>query len=82
VFPSVSPTLLLVSNPPFYPELQRMGFEPAALPNFAFMAAITFVDTVVSHVNAYELDERFAQAPSEPFSVANAVQTWIDAGRF
>jgi len=38
-----------VSNPPFYPELQRMGFDPAALPNFAFMAAITFVDTVVSH---------------------------------
>ncbi|MGB9514125.1 MAG: hypothetical protein WBU20_20740, partial [Candidatus Acidiferrum sp.] len=38
-----------VSNPPFYPELQKMGFEPAALPNFSFMAAITFVDTVVSH---------------------------------
>jgi hypothetical protein len=35
-----------VSNPPFYPELQRMGFDPAALPNFAFMAAITFVDTL------------------------------------
>ena len=117
-----------VSNPPVYPELQRMGFELAALPNFSFMAAITFVDTVVSHepfterllfhelvhvvqyeklglpefaakyvrgflnggsyeaipleVNAYELDERFAQAPSEPFSVANEVQSWIDAGRF
>jgi hypothetical protein len=26
-----------------------MGFEPAALPNFGLMAAITFVDTVVSH---------------------------------
>jgi hypothetical protein len=38
-----------VSNPPFYPEPQRMGFEPVALPNFSFMAAITFVDTVVSH---------------------------------
>ncbi len=38
-----------ISNPPFYPELQRVGFDPAALPNFAFMAAITFVDTVVSH---------------------------------
>jgi hypothetical protein len=38
-----------VSNPPFYPELQRMGFDPAALPNFSFMAAITFVGTVVSH---------------------------------
>jgi len=26
-----------------------MGFDLAALPNFAFMAAITFVGTVVSH---------------------------------
>jgi hypothetical protein len=38
-----------VSNPPFYPELQRMGFEPGALPDFSLMAAITFVDMVVSH---------------------------------
>jgi hypothetical protein len=37
-----------VSNPPFYPELQRMGFEPGS-PPVAQMAAITFVDTVVSH---------------------------------
>jgi hypothetical protein len=38
-----------VVNPPFYDQLVRMGFEPAALPNFSLMAAITFVDTVVSH---------------------------------
>jgi hypothetical protein len=38
-----------VGNPPFYPQLVRIGFEPAALPNFSLMAAITFVDTVVSH---------------------------------
>jgi len=38
-----------VSNPPFYGELTRMGFEAGSLPNFAFMTAITFVDTVVSH---------------------------------
>lgn len=38
-----------VGNPPFYPQLVQMGFEPAALPNFSLMAAITFVDTVVSH---------------------------------
>lgn len=38
-----------VGNPPFYRQLVQMGFEPAALPNFALMAAITFVDTVVSH---------------------------------
>jgi hypothetical protein len=38
-----------VGNPPFYAALVQMGFEPAALPNFSLMAAITFVDTVVSH---------------------------------
>ena len=38
-----------LSNPPFYPQLIQMGFEPAGLPNFSLMAAITFVDTVVSH---------------------------------
>lgn len=39
-----------VSNPPFYAELTKMGFEAASLPDFSEMAAITFVDTVVSHV--------------------------------
>jgi len=38
-----------VGNPPFYGELMRMGFEAGSLPDFAGMAAITFVDTVVSH---------------------------------
>jgi hypothetical protein len=38
-----------VTNPPFYAELMRMGFDAASLPNFSLMAAITFVDTVVSH---------------------------------
>jgi hypothetical protein len=38
-----------VSNPPFYRELQRMGFELGALPDFSLMAAITFMDTLVSH---------------------------------
>jgi hypothetical protein len=38
-----------VGNPPFYSALVQMGLEPAALPNFSFMAAITFVDTIVSH---------------------------------
>jgi hypothetical protein len=117
-----------VSNPPFYAELMKMGFETASLPDFALMAAITFVDTVVSreaftdrllfhelvHVvqyerlgvqafagryvrgflsggsyhgiplemNAYELDGRFAAAPTKPFSVADEVQKWIAAGRF
>jgi hypothetical protein len=38
-----------VGNPPFYGELMKMGFEAGSLPDFADMAAITFVDTVVSH---------------------------------
>ena len=100
----------------------------STLPDFADMAAITYVDTVVSHepftdrllfhelvhvvqyemlglaefdakyvkgflsggsypaipleMNAYELDTRFAVAPTKPFSVADEVQKWIDRGRF
>jgi hypothetical protein len=38
-----------VCNPPFCGELLQMGFDPAILPDFTGMAAITFVDTVVSH---------------------------------
>ncbi len=38
-----------VSNPGFYSDLVAMGFEPGSLPDFAEMAAITFVDTVVFH---------------------------------
>jgi len=38
-----------VGNPPFYGELMRMGFAAGSLPDFAVMAAITFVDTVVSY---------------------------------
>jgi hypothetical protein len=117
-----------VCNPPFYVELLHMGFDVAILPDFTDMAAITFVDTVVSHVsftdrllfhelvhvvqyqklglegftvryvngflgggvyvaiplemNAYELDARFAAAPTRAFSVADEVQAWIDGGRF
>ncbi len=36
-----------VTNPPFYPKLLAMGFRN--LPDFSFMAAITFCDVVVSH---------------------------------
>ena len=38
-----------LGNPPFYAGLVQMGFEAGSLPDFAGMAAITFVDTVVSH---------------------------------
>jgi hypothetical protein len=36
-----------VSNPHFYGELLKMGFEAGSLPNFGDMAAITYLDTVV-----------------------------------
>jgi hypothetical protein len=38
-----------VGNPRFYKELVQMGFDRGSLPDFAHMAAITFVDTIVSH---------------------------------
>jgi hypothetical protein len=38
-----------VSNPPFYVEVIKMGFEAGSLPDFALMNAITFVDTAISH---------------------------------
>lgn len=117
-----------ITNPWFYSELWKMGFEPGALPDFRGMAAITLVDTVVSHEpfsdrllfhelvhavqhqklgltefagkyvrgiltggsyeaiplerNAYELDGRFAAAPSKHFSVVAEVQSWMDRDRF
>jgi len=36
-----------VSNPHFYEELLKMGFDAGSLPEFADMAAITYLDTVV-----------------------------------
>ncbi len=36
-----------VANPPFYVELQKLGFS--GLPDFSTMAAITFDDVVVFH---------------------------------
>lgn len=53
--PALDSTRLLVltgkrvNNPPFYGELVKMGFEVGSLPDFSLMAAVTFVDTVVSH---------------------------------
>src|SRR5260370_42261313 len=37
-----------IANPSFYPALRQIGFDN--LPDFSTMAAITFVDVVVSHV--------------------------------
>jgi hypothetical protein len=117
------------SNPPFYIEFIKMGFEAGSLPDFALMKAITLLDTVISHepltdrllfhelvhvvqyqklgvadfatkyvtgflrsggsyesipleMNAYELDARFASAPTKTFSVEAEVEMWIRMNRF
>jgi hypothetical protein len=120
--------VIRVGNPLFYEELVQMGFEWGSMPDFDLMAAVTFLDTIVSHepftiellfhelvhvvqyeklglagfaakyvrgflgggsyeaipleMNAYQLDARFAAAPTKPFSVGAEVQAWIDADRF
>ena len=38
-----------VGNPPFYEELVQIGFDRGSLPDFDVMAAVTFMDTIVSH---------------------------------
>ena len=38
-----------IGDPPFYEKLVQMGFDRGSLPDFAHMAATTFVDTIVSH---------------------------------
>ena len=43
----VQPGQERVPNPPFYPELEKLGFS--GLPDFTKMAAITFDDVVVFH---------------------------------
>jgi hypothetical protein len=39
-------------------------------------------EAIPLEMNAYRLDERFASAPMNSFSVENEVQAWIDAGKF
>ena len=43
----VEPGRKRVANPPFYADLERLGFR--GLPNFSTMAAITYDDVVVFH---------------------------------
>jgi hypothetical protein len=45
----VVPAIERVPNPYFYAQLLAMGFTPGSLPDFTQMAAITFVETIVSH---------------------------------
>jgi len=38
-----------IRNPGFYTMLAQFGVDPSALPDFSRMAAMTLVDTIVSH---------------------------------
>ena len=115
-----------VPNPSMYSVAKMMGIRN--LPDFSAMAAITFVDVVVSHEefsdallfhelvhvvqyaqmglkefasryvqgfiqggsydeiplekNAYLLEGRFSQDGRQPFSVADEVKQWREAGKF
>lgn len=39
-------------------------------------------EAIPLELNAYELDARFAAAPTKAFSVTSEVEAWVDAGRF
>lgn len=115
-----------IQDPPFYSMARMMGIRN--LPSFSDVAAVTFVDVIVSHEeftpsllfhelvhavqyaqmgtkqfasfyvngfiqggsyeaiplekNAYELEARFSAGKNGVFSVAQEVQSWIDAGKF
>jgi hypothetical protein len=114
-----------ISDPPFYAMARVMGIRN--LPSFSDVAAVTFVDVVVSHeefsddllfhelvhvaqyaqlgskefslryVNGFiksgsyegipleeqarELEARFSANGKQPFSVADEVRSWIEAGK-
>jgi hypothetical protein len=114
-----------ISDPPFYTMARMMGIRN--LPSFSDVAAVTFVDVVVSHeefsedllfhelvhaaqyaqlgskefslryvngfiksgnydgipleVQARELEARFTANKKPPFSVADEVRGWIEAGK-
>jgi hypothetical protein len=114
-----------ISDPPFYSMARMMGIRN--LPSFSDVAAVTFVDVVVSHeefsddllfhelvhaaqyaqlgskefskryVNGFikngsydgipleaqarELEGRFSGNKKQPFSVADEVRGWVEAGK-
>jgi hypothetical protein len=114
-----------IQDPGFYTMARMMGLKD--LPSFSDVAAVTFVDVIVSHLeftnallfhelvhvvqyaqlgvqefaaryvsgfisgggyegipleqNAYELEQRFHANPTQPFSVADEVRQWVEAGK-
>lgn len=62
-------------------------YEKLGLMDFAVKYVRGFLrggsyDAIPLERNAYELDGRFTAEPTKPFSAADAVQAWIDGGRF
>ena len=83
----------VVSHEPFTDRLlfhelvHVVQYEKLGLPEFATQYVRGFLgsgsyEAIPLEMNAYELDARFAAAPTKPFSVADEVQAWIDSRRF
>ena len=83
----------VVSHEPFTDRLlfhelvHVVQYEKLGLAEFAAKYVKGFLsggsyEAIPLEMNAYELDARFATAPTKPFSVADEVQKWIDQARF
>ena len=83
----------VVSHEPFTERLlfhelvHVVQYEKLGLPEFAAKYVRGFLNSgsyeaIPLERNAYELDGRFAAAPSKPFCVEAEVEAWIRAGKF
>jgi hypothetical protein len=71
----------------FHELVHVVQYEKLGLPEFAAKYVTGFLsggsyEAIPLEMNAYELDARFAAAPTTVFSVEAEVQGWIDAGKF
>ena len=76
----------MVSASDFFQLVHVVQYEKLGLPEFAAKYARGFLsggsyEAIPLEMNAYELDARFAGAPTRAFSVADEDQRWIDAGK-
>lgn len=70
----------------FHELVHAVQYEKLGLPQFAAKYVRGFLsggsyEAIPLEMNAYELDARFATAPTKPFSVPDEVQVWIYAGK-
>jgi hypothetical protein len=71
----------------FHELVHVVQYEKLGLMDFAVKYVRGFLgggcyDAIPLERNAYELDGRFTAEPTKAFSAADAVQAWIDTGRF